>query len=135
MMVRIFIGFLPLHIGRFLLFLPPSFATRAAPPDARATVEVGALQQDRHRGPSRTRALHLCPDGFCSVLLIVGVPDLVLTSRRAGKYMGRRQQRGDQSVFDFDDVIDRILWASSPEPSRRSSNTRHRLAEVSPHGP
>src|ERR1700755_2885882 len=62
-------------------------------------------------GLPSSRPLHLCPDGFHAVLLIVGAPDLVLTSRRVGKDMGRRQQRGDRSGFDFDNVIDRILRA------------------------
>src|ERR1700753_1473965 len=54
--------------------------------------------------------LHLCRDGFHTVLLIVGAPDLVLIPRRVGKDMGRRQQRGDRRSFDFADVIDEILW-------------------------
>src|SRR3954464_14715900 len=62
-------------------------------------------------GLRSSRTLHLSADGFHTVLLIVGAPDFVLTSRRVGKDMGWRQQRGDRSGFDFDNVIDRILWA------------------------
>jgi uncharacterized protein YbjT (DUF2867 family) len=39
-------------------------------------------------GLRTSRTLHLCPDGFHTVLLIVGAPDFVLTSRRVGKDMG-----------------------------------------------
>lgn len=35
--------------------------------------------------------LHLSADGFHAVLLIVGGPDFVLTSRRVSKNMGWRQ--------------------------------------------
>lgn len=46
--------------------------------------------------------------------------------------MGWRQQRGDRSGFECDNVIDGILPGhSSPEPSWRSSNIRHRPAAVS----
>src|SRR4051794_12594042 len=54
---------------------------------------------------------HLGPEGFHIVLRIVAIPDFVLTSRTVGKDMGWRQQRGDRSRFDFDNVINRIFLA------------------------
>src|SRR4051812_34723916 len=60
---------------------------------------------------STSRVIRLFADAFHTVLLIVSVPDFVLTSSRLREYMRRRQQRRDRKRFDPDDVIDGVLGA------------------------